>query len=156
MEEPSEIQKLLRLKRYERPVEGGADEFLREFHRRQRNDLLQRPLWKLGLERLQVYLRECGLGNLAYAGATAGLLVFAAATMLKLSNESPAVVSAHTAVETLAAASSGAHLALDQRMEPFLLSPGPDALQVNTGADASRPRYVIDARPASYEPPASF
>ena len=159
MEEPSDIQKLLRLKRYERPAPGHTESFLREFQRRQRNELLRRPLWKLALERFQVFLRECGLGNLAYAGATAGLLVFAAGTMVELSHQRQSVaVTAPAAAEAMAAKQliSAAHLALDTRAEPFLLSPGPDAFEVSTVADVSRPRYVIDARPASYEPPASF
>lgn len=154
MEEPSDIQKLLRLKRYEQPPAGHTEQFLHEFQRRQRSELLQRSSWKIGLERLQVYLRECGIGNLAYAGATAGLLVFAASTALKLVDKpNVAVRPAPKAVQVAQVEPS--HLALDSRTNVIFLSPV-EAVRSQATTEASRPRYVIDARPASYEPPASF
>jgi len=42
----SEIARLLRLKRYEQPPPGYFENFLHEFHRRQRDELLRQPLWR--------------------------------------------------------------------------------------------------------------
>ena len=47
----NEIARLLRLKRYEQPPPGYFENFLHEFHRRQRDELLRQPLWRICLER---------------------------------------------------------------------------------------------------------
>ena len=39
-----QIGKLLRLKKYEQPPPGYFDNFLHEFHRRQRDELLKEPI----------------------------------------------------------------------------------------------------------------
>jgi len=44
-----EIARLLRLKRYEQPPPGYFENFLHEFHRRQRDELLRQPLWRICL-----------------------------------------------------------------------------------------------------------
>ena len=50
----NEIAKLLRLKRYEQPPPGYFDNFLHEFHRRQRDELLRQPLWRICLDRARI------------------------------------------------------------------------------------------------------
>jgi hypothetical protein len=40
----NEIGKLLRVKRYEQPPPGYFENFLHEFHRRQRDELLRQPI----------------------------------------------------------------------------------------------------------------
>src|SRR4029450_13703247 len=47
----NEIARLLRLKRYEQPPPGYFENFLHEFHRRQRDEMLRQPLWRICLER---------------------------------------------------------------------------------------------------------
>src|SRR4030095_13844673 len=43
----NEIGKLLRLKKYEQPPPGYFENFLHEFHRRQRDELLRQPVWSV-------------------------------------------------------------------------------------------------------------
>jgi len=52
----NEIGKLLRLKRYEQPQPGYFENFLHEFHRRQRDELLREPLWRILLGRTQDFI----------------------------------------------------------------------------------------------------
>ena len=48
----NEIGKLLRLKKYEQPPPGYFENFLHEFHRRQRDELLRQPVWSVLWHRL--------------------------------------------------------------------------------------------------------
>src|SRR5258708_24577790 len=70
-----QLSALLRLKRHEQPPAGYFDRLLQEVHRRQRAELLQRPLWKIALERWQTYFGEHSMGPFAYAGAMAAVLL---------------------------------------------------------------------------------
>jgi hypothetical protein len=46
-----DIVQLLRLKRYEQPPPGYRENFLSEFRRRQRDELLRQPVWRICVER---------------------------------------------------------------------------------------------------------
>src|SRR2546425_1853736 len=72
----NEITKLLRLKRYEQPTPGYFDNFLHEFHRRQRDELLREPLWRICLQRAQDFMFRLNVRTLASypVAVTAGLL----------------------------------------------------------------------------------
>ena len=48
-----EIARLLRLKRYEQPPADYYENFLSEFRRRQRDELLRQPVWRICFERAQ-------------------------------------------------------------------------------------------------------
>ena len=50
-----EIARLLRLKRYEQPPPGYFENFLHEFRRRQRDELLRQPSWRIWFERAQEF-----------------------------------------------------------------------------------------------------
>ena len=52
-DEFQDLQRLLRLKRHETPPPAYFEDFMAEFHRRQREELLRRPLWRLALDRLE-------------------------------------------------------------------------------------------------------
>lgn len=79
-EDFSELQTLLRLKRHETPPPGYLEDFLTEFHRRQRAELLRRPLWRIAFDRLGNLvptLPTLPVPNLAYAGVSAVALIAA-------------------------------------------------------------------------------
>jgi hypothetical protein len=54
-----EIARLLRLKRYEQPPPAYFENFLHEFRRRQRDELLRQPPWRIWFERAQGVALRC-------------------------------------------------------------------------------------------------
>ena len=58
-----EIAALLRLKRYEQPPPGYFENFLHEFHRRQRDELLKQPLWRILMERAHARTKSDAAGR---------------------------------------------------------------------------------------------
>jgi len=74
-----EIAKLLRLKRYEQPPPGYFENFLHEFHRRQRDQLLREPIWRICWERAHDFLFRLNVPSLtSYPAAAAAALICAA------------------------------------------------------------------------------
>ena len=72
MSEYEDLERLIRLKRYEQPPEGYFEDFLNEFQRRQRSELLQRSSRSLFFERLGTY--ASGFGKETWMlGAGAGV-----------------------------------------------------------------------------------
>ncbi|MDA0814896.1 MAG: hypothetical protein O3C21_21155 [Verrucomicrobia bacterium] len=67
----NDIEKLIRLKRYEQPHEGYFDDFLKEFQSRQRSELLQRAAHGLLFERMGTYFSGFSRGQWLYAGSAA-------------------------------------------------------------------------------------
>ena len=61
----NEISRLLRLKKYEQPPPGYFENFLHEFHRRQRDELLRQPLWKIAVGRAQDFMMSLNVARLA-------------------------------------------------------------------------------------------
>ena len=61
-----EIARLLRLKRYERPPQGYFENFLHEFHRRQRDELLRQPIWSVCTDRVRDFIFRHNVRPLAY------------------------------------------------------------------------------------------
>src|SRR5213076_712025 len=81
----NEIARLLRLKRYEQPPPGYFENFLHEFHRRQRDEMLRQPLWRICLERAHGLMLGLDVRSLAsYPAAVAAVLVCAAVVSLKI------------------------------------------------------------------------
>jgi len=175
-----QLTALLRLKRYEQPPPEYFARLLQDVHRRQRTELLQRPLWKIALERMQTFFSEHSMGNTSYAGAMAVALVGGIAVIrlmtpsdtLKDQAQSTSAVALAAASQASAAAS---HASVATSRASAIVSPWEDSvlglrnaampklvtqpLQTPDAALQSsvrEPRYVIDARPVSYEPSSSF
>lgn len=139
MNEPSEIQKLIRLKRYEQPPEGYFDDFLLEFQRRQRAEMLRRPLWQIAWDRANLWLEGFRVPAIAYASIlVAAIGVGGLIVTSQNGGSSPAIASAST--ETPAATVAA----------PVTVS-GPVAT-----VSTLPPSYILEKRPVSYEAPFSF
>src|SRR5256885_16832094 len=87
----NEITKLLRLKRYEQPPPGYFENFIHEFHRRQRDELLRQPLWRICIDRTRDFVASFNLSTLtSYPPAVTAVLVCAALLSLRISQPPPA------------------------------------------------------------------
>src|SRR5882724_1745333 len=96
--EDNEIGRLLRLKKYEQPPPGYFENFLHEFHRRQRDELLRQPLWKIALGRAQDFMMSLNVARLAsYQVAATAVLLCAAVISLKIYQTPPSPNVAHIA-----------------------------------------------------------
>ena len=163
MDELTDVQRLLRLKRYEAPAPEYFEDFLREIHQRQRAEMLKRPIWRLMLDRLEAALPTVQIQQYAFAGSCALALLVAGVSAERILT-SPAG-------KTLAAGSINSHFGgIDRRIAvgpaidfytskpAFRLSEldfdhPRQAAAYNT---AAAPRYVLDSQPASYGQPYSF
>ena len=135
---------IIRLKRYENPPEGYYEEFLREFHYRQRAELLKPSLRTLLLERFSLLTLEFRVPVSAYAGATV-LAVLASVAIWHANPSAPAPSYAPSYSQTPVTI---------QKMQPVSLRVDSPAV-----ADTSRlfpTSYLLQARPASHESPLSF
>ena len=100
-----QLTALLRLKRYEQAPPAYFDRLLQDIHRRQRTDLLQLPLWKIALDRLQTFFSEHSIGHLSTAAALIAATVAGAAviSLTPHSGELPRKADAATPAPGLAA-----------------------------------------------------
>ena len=60
------MHKIIKLKRYEKPPEGYYEDFLREFHRRQRAEMLAPSLSAMIMERLSGLIPELRVPAMAF------------------------------------------------------------------------------------------
>lgn len=157
----TEIARLLRLKRYEQPPPGYFEDFLHEFHRRQRDELLRQPLWRICLERAHGLMLRLEPRSLAsYPAAVAAVLVCAAVISLKIYQQPD---TARVALQSPPALSlpvnaEGEELNLGSPVRAQILRMQPvrsfhDSAQTHRAAP---PRYVLDSVPVSYEPTFRF
>ena len=151
------ISALLRLKRFEQPPPGYFDKMLTEVHRRQRSELLHRPLWKIALERTQVFFSEHSMGNLSYAGAMAALLIVGIAAIGLMTPSGNKIAGTKNPTPPKSPIEQGANrMIVVGPQGSSAVSPFGTPRNDNSATLISAPRYVIDARPASYEPATSF
>ena len=85
-----EVQEFIALKRHEQPADAYFEEFLDEFHRRQRQDLLQRSSRSLFFERIGTWYEGLNKWNLVMGGGAAYAAVFFAAIFLWPKGDAPA------------------------------------------------------------------
>lgn len=155
-EDYKELQTLLRLKKYERPPQGFeqyTSRLLKEFHRRQRWENAPAPSFS---ERVSTWLNALTVPRYAYA-ATIGVfaLVAVVITHTQSPNSTPQIASASLPVAPTLATSSG--LALNA---PLDLSDLDIRAQMNIQSAHAQsdlqPRYILEARPASFDSSFSF
>lgn len=175
-EEFSDLQILLRLKRHETPPPGYLEDFLGEFHRRQRAELLRRPLWRIALDRASNLLPAfpaLPVPSLAYAGVSAVALVAAAGLLTRHNSGAPGA----TATAMLSSPAVAGQTAGPVRAVPNFVSVAPlAAVRIAPDLDdnlfgannvttpsfvappgrsvtvsSDRPRYLLDTRPVRYE-----
>ena len=147
-----QLSALLRFKRYEQPPAHYFDSLLQNVHRRQRAELLQLPLWKIAIERMQTFFGEHSMGNLSYAGAMASVLVIGVTTigLMTPGNSIERATAASPQLALQAPALPEKLLTLEtSNTLPTLATPSLQSAQPSVG---SQPRYIIDARPVNYEP----
>jgi hypothetical protein len=138
-DELSPIQKLIRLKRYEQPPEDYFEDFLLDFQRHQRAEMLQRPVWQIAWERANLWLEGFRVPAIAYASILVAAL---GATGLMMTSQG---------------GSSAAGNAIAAN--------APSAVNVSSSATPTHPvatvstvphSYVLEKRPVSYDAPFSF
>ncbi len=153
-----EISRLLRLKRYEQPSPEYVEGFVRDFHRRQRAEMLRQPLWRIAMDRAGTFFGPPKWDWYGYAAATAAAVVL----FLGVSNfdfrgqgtgaQASASIQPASAAPNAATAASVPAPGMEKQL--------PTNLQTaSSESRTERPRYVIDTRPVSYpvnEPPFSF
>jgi hypothetical protein len=151
-----EIAALLRLKRYEQPPPGYFEDFLHEFHRRQRDELLKQPLWRICLDRAHDFMLRLNVPALtSYPAAVTAVLVCAAIISLKVyQTPEPVRISAQAGSVLTAPVNANSELTLASPVATRIFSTQPLRRadeRARTHRAAAPPRYVLDSVPVSYE-----
>ncbi len=151
-----EIGKLLRLKKFEQPPPAYFENFLHEFHRRQRDELLRQPLWRICVQRAQDFMLQLSIPTLtSYPVAATAVVICAAVISLKIYQTPPPANLAAQARSTFAVpVVTDADWSLASPASARVLSAQPlrnSNLSARTHRAANPPRYVLDSVPVSYE-----
>jgi hypothetical protein len=145
-----QLSALLRVKRHEQPPPGYYDELLRNVHRRQREDMLRQPLWRIALERMQTFFGEHSMGPLSYASAMAAIVVAGVLGVSMLESGGPSLVAAGDATPTPSATHEPTPPEAptrNLRLAQAPIRPLLKEIPVSLSQTQSAPRYVIDTRP---------
>lgn len=95
MSEFEDIQKLIRLKRYEKPPEDFVEDFLASFKDRQRAEMLHRSARGLLWERVTTYFAEFLTPKWAWAGASVAAVALLGISLRPHAVSGPQVVQNH-------------------------------------------------------------
>ena len=156
----SEIARLLRLKRYEQPPPGYFENFLHEFHRRQRDELVRQPLWRICLERAHNFVWQLNVGSLtSYPAAVTAVLLCAAIISIKIYQQpetARVALQSPPAISVPASAEGEWNLASPVATQILRTQPVRSFHESAQNHRASPPRYVLDSVPVSYEPTFRF
>lgn len=175
----SDLQKLLRLKKYEAPPAEYFEGFLKDFHLRQREEIIKLPVWRIAWDRVTASFVPGEVPRFAYATVTA-VALFGAVLASRQMVSQPAgseLATVNGTPTTLVASAShlkSASLRLNRTQTVAGARPTSQGVFLNESdfptvrdsrtRDSARlasqqsrpPRYVLDARPVSYEAPVSF
>jgi hypothetical protein len=144
----NQLQALLRLKRFENPPPGYFDGLLDRVHRRQREEMLSRPAWRIALDRVRAFFAPLQMGW-RHAGAMAAVLVVGVAVIrVAIPERTVAPTQVAGIPDGYKIPASEPRLTLgatkDQPLTP------PENRQVSRDPDAPV-RFIIDTQPVSYE-----
>lgn len=138
-----DISKLLRQRKLHEPPQEYFDQFLRDFRRRQRAELIQRSTWEVLWERVCAIAPSFRVPQMAYA-AIAVMAASASTFILTRQPASAPMVAAVDAPATFSLTSS----------KPVTIG---DTVAVSSRPAGSLPsHYVLQSRPVSNEQPLSF
>ena len=155
----TQLQALLRMKRFEQPPPGYFDGLLSQIHRRQREELLHRPAWRIAIDRFRAFFAPLRIDWAHTASMAALLVVGIAAIRVALPERTPG----HGQFAQNADAIAGTKKAGASKTEPFFTLETRNAMALEDDArkrqskssepaDSGGPtRFIIDTQPVSYE-----
>ena len=155
-----DLQRLLRLKRHEVPPPAYFEDFMVEFHRRQREELLRRPLWRLALDRFEAAIPSFSPARYAYAGATVMAVVAASLVSTRILVTPTTEPGRSSSVRSVAENSPKINIYSAKpslRLAPELNFDEPRRMAASSVNN--RTRYVLDApsvQPVVYEQRSDF
>jgi hypothetical protein len=154
MLDEQQLQKLLRIKRFEQPPPGYFDRALIELHQRQREELLRRSATLIWWERFVSRLGNFRVPSFAYGAACGVFVVVATIVGSGLWAPYKAVLSGP---ETQEAAVNRLALSGNLDWSAFhRTASSPKVVPVIRPSQTALPRYVLDGRPVSYKASFSF
>jgi hypothetical protein len=163
MLDEQQLQKLLRIKRFEHPPPGYFDRALIEFHRRQREELLRRSAALIWWERFVSGLGNFRVPSYAYGAAFGAFVVVATiiGSGLWAPYKNATDLSANRAVlsgpEAREVPANRFPLSGNIDWSTFdHTASSPKVLPVIRPSQTALPRYVLDGRPVSYKASFSF
>ncbi|HJT45598.1 MAG TPA: hypothetical protein VJ721_04925 [Chthoniobacterales bacterium] len=144
------------MKRYEQPPQDYFDNFLHEFHRRQRDELLRQPLWRICVDRVRDFVFQFNLSTLTSSPvAVTAVLICASILSFRIyQTPQPATVALKDRPVLAVPASNDDEWTLASPVATRVFSTRSlrnmteSAQTHRTGAP---PRYVLDSVPVSYE-----